>query len=72
MESFIKNKKDNKIYFFNPSSIVNRFENMLATVSGQTPPGTGVISFTKSFTLSKSISQTAFQSLYQYHTSTNT
>jgi hypothetical protein len=51
--------------------MVKRFENILATVSGQTHPGTGVISFTKSFTLSKSISQTAFQSLYPYHTSTN-
>lgn len=50
-------------YFFNPSSIVKRFENMLATVRGHTQPGTGVISFTKSFTLSKSISHTAFQSL---------
>lgn len=35
--------------------MVNKFEKILATVSGQTPPETGVISFTKSFKFSKSI-----------------
>jgi len=39
------------------------FSNKQATVKGQTPPGTGVIYFTLSFTDSKSISHTGFQSL---------